>query len=77
MAVDGLRYWRTQFEKPRTRGARKEPVVFAPARVVDDGAPLSSAGLEIRLATGDVIRADPGIPIERLRAVIQLLRERC
>ena len=77
MSENGFRYWRLQFAPGRLAPPIKDPVAFAPARVVDDGGPVSPAALEIQLATGDVIRADSGIPIERLRSVIQLLREQC
>ena len=77
MSENGFRYWRLQFAPGRLAPPIKDPVAFAPARVVDDGAPAGPAALEIRLATGDVIRADSGISIDRLRSVIQLLRERC
>lgn len=77
MSENGFRYWRLQFAPGRLVAPIKDPVAFAPARVVDDGVPASPAALEIRLASGDVIRADAGIPVERLRSVIQLLRERC
>jgi hypothetical protein len=77
MSENGFRYWRLQFAPGRLAPPIKDPVTFAPARVVDDGAPANPAALEIRLTTGDVIRTESGISIERLRSVIQLLRERC
>jgi hypothetical protein len=46
-------------------------------RVVDDSGMLGSAALEIRLAAGDVIRANQDLPVERLSRLIRVLRERC
>jgi hypothetical protein len=77
MSENGFRYWRLRFEATRPRKMRSRPVAFAPVRVVDDGVAAEAGVIEIRLASGDVIRADHGLPIERLKAIIQVLRGRC
>ena len=78
MTQEGFRYRRTRFEKAAAmrRGRRQQPA-FAAVRVVDDAGATSPAALEIRLAGGDVIRTDHGLPIERLRTIIRVLRKRC
>src|SRR5512139_681643 len=78
MSDNGFRYWCAQFGRSTAlaKAARSAQVAFAPVRVVDDSAALSPAGLEIRLRTGDVIRADQGLPMEHLKAIIQVLRGR-
>lgn len=78
MTKDGFRYWRARFGTGNAvRGTRSKRVAFAPVRVVDDGAAPSVATIEIRLASGDVVRAGHELPVEQLRSVIRLLRERC
>ena len=58
ISENGFRYWRLQFEPSRPRKTRQRPLALAPVRLLDDGASSSPASLEIRLASGDVIRAD-------------------
>jgi transposase-like protein len=78
MTKDGFRYWRTRFGRGTTeREARSKRVAFAAVRVVDDGVAPSVAAIEIRLASGDVIRAGRDLPVERLRSIIRMLRARC
>jgi hypothetical protein len=73
-----LRYWSERFGPMRPqRSARGARPAFAPVRVVDDGGTLGSPALEIRLASGDVIRAGQDLPVERLTRLIRVLRERC
>ena len=78
MTKDGFRYWRKRLgSETIERETRGKRVAFAPVRVVDEGVAPSPAAIEIRLSNGDVIRAGHGLPVERLQAIIRLLRERC
>jgi hypothetical protein len=78
MTRDGFHYWRTRFGSGTTeRETRGKRVAFAPVRVVDDGVAPSPAAIEIRLASGDVIRVGRDLPLDRLGSIIRVLRERC
>ena len=77
MTENGFRYWCKRFDAGASWKGRKGRPTFAPVHVVDDVAVPRCAVLEIRLSGGDVIRADHGVSMERLRATVRVLRERC
>ncbi len=75
LTENGLRYWSERFGRRRSRRSSAASA-FAPVRIVDDSGAIGAV-LEIRLASGDVIRAGQELPAERLASVIRVLRERC
>jgi hypothetical protein len=74
-----FQYWRAEFGQVKSRKkAEVRAAAFAPVRVLADGREGGAgAALEIRLAGGDVIRCGHEVAIERLSAVVRVLRERC
>jgi hypothetical protein len=73
---DRLQYWgRTLKSAPWGRAARPEPSLV-PVRLVG-GAAERERALEVVLSSGDRVLAGLDVPLETLRGVIAILRERC
>jgi hypothetical protein len=71
-----FQYWRDVVKGMRG-GQRSFDSSFAPVRLLDTSPTEGATALEIRLASGDVIRCGREVPIESLSAVVRILGQRC
>lgn len=73
-----LSYWRRVLGRRKAGRLRSEvPVSFTPVRVVaSDGLGLAG-GVEVTLSGGERLVVRPGTPVELVRGVVGVLRERC
>jgi hypothetical protein len=79
MTKDTFRYWRQRFGRDATdrRSGRGTPTVFAPVRLVGEAGGMRPDVVEIHLASGDMLRVGHELPLERLGAILRVLRDRC
>lgn len=73
-----LSYWRRVLGR-RKAGPRRSraPVSFTPVRVVASDGLALAGGVEVMLLGGERLVVRPGTPVELVRSVLGVLRERC
>lgn len=73
-----LSYWRRVLGRREAgpKGSRVS-VSFTPVRVVTTEGLALSGGIEVTLSGGERLVVRPGTPVELVRGVVGVLRERC
>jgi transposase-like protein len=73
-----LSYWRRVLGRraARSRGTPKA-AAFTPVRVVAPEGLALGGGVEVTLVGGERLVVRPGTPMELVRSVVEVLRERC
>ena len=73
----GITPWKFQYWRGRFSRSDPKKADFAPVRLVNDVARSEFYGIEVSLTSGETIRVGSGAPLEMVRGVISILRERC
>jgi len=73
-----LSYWRRVLGRWEAGSRRsRRPVAFTPVRVVASEGLALAGGVEVTLPGGERLVVRPGTPVELVRSVLGVLRERC
>lgn len=71
-----LSYWRRVLGRREAGPKRSRAVSFTPVRVVPTEGLALSGGIEVTLSGGERLVVRPGTPVELVRGVVGVLRER-
>lgn len=73
-----LSYWRRVLGRRKAGPERsRRPAAFTPVRLVPTDVLAVGGGVEVTLAGGERLVVRPGTPVELVRSVLVVLRQRC